>query len=136
MQLKRDTEYALRILMCAAKQTQNGITALEISRHTAVPVSITIRLCKKLADAKLMQAVSISKNTTGYLLCEEALNQTLYDVISIVEGHSELFAVFDKTTEMFSAGLQYFEDAEKKITCLLKQLTLRKLKDGFFEGER
>lgn len=133
MQLKRDTEYALRILMCVAGQKDGGITVLEISKHTAVPASITARLCQKMTDAGLMKSVSISKKSTGYLISEDALNKTLYDVISVVEGHSELFAVFDRTTEMFSAGLQYFEGTEEKFTDLLKQLTLQKLKDGFWK---
>lgn len=136
MQLKRDTEYALRILMCVAMQKDDGITALEISKRTAVPASITARLCQKMTDAKLMKSVNISKNSTGYLMSEGALDKTLYDVISVVEGHSELFAVFDRTTEMFSAGLKYFEGTEEKFTDLLKQLTLQKLKDGFFEENR
>lgn len=122
--------------MCVARQEDGRMTALEISKRTAVPASIAARLCQKMTDAKLMKSVDISKNSTGYLMSDGALNKTLYDVISAVEGHSELFAVFDRTTEMFSAGSQYFEGAEEKLTDLLKQLTLQKLKDGFFEEKR
>ena len=65
MQLKRDTEYALRILMCVARQEDGRMTALEISKRTAVPASIAARLCQKMTDAKLMKSVDISKNSTG-----------------------------------------------------------------------
>lgn len=58
MQLKRDTDYALRILLCVAKEnSQNGegMTAIELSKSVSVPAAITARLCRKLAEAKLLR---------------------------------------------------------------------------------
>ena len=132
MQLKRDTDYALRILLCIAKQEdidKNGMTISELSKGTSVPQTIAIRLCEKMKDAKLLNAAGTNENITLYSLHKGAINKTVFDVIRAIEGGINLFAVFDRSTELYASGKDYFEDTEQKLADSLKQKTIRGLNE-------
>lgn len=132
MQLKRDTDYALRLLLCISKQASdngNGITILELSKYTSVAPTIAVRICKKLRDAKLIKEGNANGSITSYILCKGALNKTVFDIIRVVEGNSNLFAVFDRTTELYFSAKDYFDDTELLLTNALKRMTIRDLKE-------
>ena len=127
MQLKRDTDYALRLLLCAAKQTcgkTSGISLQDLSKETMVPTTIANRLCLKMTDANLLRAATHSGKTKRYLLGKEVMNKTLYDV---VEEHNDIFAVFDRSTELFSSGGSYFQMVEQQLEGALNKVTLQHL---------
>lgn len=130
MQLKRDTDYALRLLLCAARQTcgkASGISLQDLSRETMVPTAIATRLCLKMTDADLLQPAVNSGKAKRYLLGKGAMNKTLYDVICAVEAHNDIFAVFDRSTELFSSGSSYFQRVEQELESALNKVTLRQL---------
>lgn len=130
MQLKRDTDYALRLLLCAAKQTcgkTSGISLQDLSKETMVPTTIANRLCLKMTDANLLRAATHSGKTKRYLLGKEVMNKTLYDVICVVEEHNDIFAVFDRSTELFSSGGSYFQMVEQQLEGALNKVTLQHL---------
>lgn len=115
MQLKRDTDYALRLLLCTARQTRentSGRSLQTLSKETHVPATIATRLCSRMEEADLLRIAYGSGKSKRYLLGEDAMNKTLYDVICAIEGHRDIFAVFDRTTELFSSGKAYFQIAE------------------------
>ncbi len=131
MQLKRDTDYALRLLLCAVKYAdqKNSITLFELCSRTAVPITIASRLCHKLSEAQLISEYIIG-GRAHYTVYDDALSKTLFDVIQAVEGNGSLFSVFDRSTEMFSCCRQYFQAAEQCLTDSLKGLTLQDLKNA------
>lgn len=130
MQLKRDTDYALRILLCVAKEnSQNGegMTAIELSKSVSVPAAITARLCRKLAEAKLLRAADLVNGGVRYSLRQGALKKTVLDVICAVEDQKNLFAVFDRSTELYSICKDYFDEVDQQLMELLKAMTIFEL---------
>lgn len=55
------------------------------------------------------------------------MNKTLYDVICVVEEHNDIFAVFDRSTELFSSGGSYFQMVEQQLEDALNKVTLQHL---------
>ena len=96
-----------------------------MSREAQVPLTIANRLCAKMVDAELLRTVNSAGNARGYLLSENTMSRTLYDVVCAIEGHSDLFAVFDQSTELFSNGQVYFQAAKGQFESALSKVTLR-----------
>lgn len=129
MQLKRDTDYALRILLFIAKQKSQdgaGVTIAELSKNTAVPTTITSRLCRKLSDAGFLDPVD---KCTKYTIPYSALKKTILDVICAVEGYGNLFAVFDPSTELYAICKDYFGQVNQQLENSLKSITVADLID-------
>lgn len=61
-----------------------------------------------MVDAELLRTVNSAGNARGYLLSENTMSRTLYDVVCAIEGHSDLFAVFDQSTELFPTDRSIF----------------------------
>lgn len=130
MQLKRDTDYALRILLCAVQKTRQDevwMTIPEISKQTSIPATITGRLCRKLTDAKLLQVMELTEDASRYAMYAidpASLHKSVFDVICVIEGRSDLFAIFNKSTELYSLCKEFFEDTDRNLTDSLKRMTL------------
>lgn len=130
MQLKRDTDYALRILLCVAKenaQNRAGMTANELSKSLSVPPTIIARLCRTLTAAKLLDASYPDSGGIKYDLRRGALQKTVLDVICAVEDHGDLFAVFDRSTELYSICKDYFDEVDQQLADSLKSMTISEL---------
>lgn len=130
MQLKRDTDYALRILLYAAKQnTTNGLgmTASEFGKNTSVPVTIAARLCRTLTDAEFLNATDSSEGCVRYALRQSALKKTILNVICAVEDQGDLFAVFDRSTELYAICKDYFNEVDQQFSDSLKSITIAEL---------
>lgn len=129
MQFKRDTDYALRILLCLAKQEELGtkLSVYDLSKETLVPATIASRLCKTMKEAKLVQAEKKSNGTIKYGMGKRMLNKTLYDVVQAIEGNINLFAVFDKRTELYVCCKDVFTDVGRQSVDVLKGITIRDL---------
>ena len=130
MQLKRDTDYALRLLLSLAKHThtgEEGVSVQTLSREAQVPITIANRLCSKMEQAKLLHAVHAPDKTANYLLGDDTLCKTLYDVVCAVEGLCDLFAVFDRTTDLFSDRQPLFQTTEQQFVGVLHSMTLQQL---------
>lgn len=130
MQLKRDTDYALRILLCAAKQDPEnkfGMTVPEFSKNTSVPVTIASRLCRNLADAKFLNVTDPSDGCVRYMLRQSAFKKTLLNVICAVEDHGDLFAVFDRATELYAICRDYFDKVNHQLSNSLNSITIAEL---------
>lgn len=132
MQLKRDVDYSLRLLLCVAKQKQSkskkkGLTALELSKNTAIPITIVSRLCNKMKEERLLKAQELSTNNIEYTIDRNILNKTLFDVIRAIEGYSGLFSVFDKSTVLYKHYQPYFEKIERQFEGSLEDITLKDL---------
>lgn len=130
MQLKRDTDYALRILLCAAKQNPAngvGMTASEFSKNTSVPVTIAARLCRILADAEFLNATGPREGCVRYTIRQSALKKTILNVICTVEDQGDLFAVFDRSTELYAVCKDYFNEVEQQFSDSLKSITIAEL---------
>ena len=125
MQLKRDTEYALRLLFGAAKYAgESGITLSELCKHTAVPRTIASRLCAKLVEAKLLNEKMIETKPV-YFACKDIYEKTLFDIVLATEETLNLFAVFDQSSEMYISCKSDFDLAQQKFANCLQQIKIR-----------
>lgn len=132
MQLKRDTDYALRIILYIVKQSEPEKTWLSIydlSKNTAVPPAIIARLCRSLAEAKILNVIPSTDKTVKFALRRGAMKKTVLDIIRAVEGHNDLFAVFNRSTELYSICKDYFDETEQQFTDSLDALTIMQLKE-------
>lgn len=106
MQLKRDTDYAIRILLVMAepalsKKELQGLDLKTICEKTSVPRQIAIRLCGLLSDAGFIKKEE-TDGSTIYIPESDLLEKTVLDIIDAVEGQSNLFAVFDRRAEIYT----------------------------------
>ena len=133
MQLKRDTDFALRLLLCVAEhgcKENDAIPLQTLSTRAKVPVTIAGRLCTKMVDSGLLQCVCKPGGARGYLPTASLCGKNLYDVICAIEGHDDLFAIFDKSTALFASGLKVFARADQKFVDAMKQVTLHQLMEN------
>ena len=106
MQLKRDTDYAIRILLVMAEPTLNKkelerLDLKSICEKTSVPRAIALRLCNLLSDAGFLKKEETDGNTI-YMSENDLSEKTVLDIIDAVEGQSNLFAVFDRRAEIYT----------------------------------
>lgn len=130
MQLKRDTDYALRILLCAAKQNsgnEHGMTASEFSKNTAVPLTIAARLCRKLTETEFLKTVNVNDHGVRYMIRQSALEKTVLNVICAMEEQGRLFAVFDRSTELYAVCKEYFDEVDRDLAGSLSAMTIGEL---------
>ena len=101
MQLKRDTDYALRILCCCVKETNpRGISLKQLCQEAVVPRTIAARLCRALTKEDILTE-NILNNHFFYAFNRKASDKSLYDIIRITEGSAGLFEVFDHSTQFY-----------------------------------
>lgn len=126
MQLKRDTDYAIRMLYCIGQEyfdedkTLWGTTITNLSRQSGVPKEIVRRICKRLEKAGFIECVSTEKKELAYIPTEGYQNQTLFNVIEAVEDTGQLFAVFGKNYQPYKTYGPKLETAQKKIEKILQ----------------
>lgn len=132
MQLKRDVDYSLRILLCIAKSKRiknenSGLTIFELSKLTSISPTIISRLCCEMENANLLKSVKTSAKTTEYSISKTILNKTLFDVVQAIEGQNTLFSVFDKSTDIYFHCKKYFEKIENQFKTSLDSVTIKDL---------
>ena len=127
MQLKRDTDYALRLMLGVAKYAgENGILLAELCRYASVPQTIAARLCSKLVKAGLLKD-NKANNQPLYFAGDNIQNKTLLDVVQVIEGTVDMFAVFDHSTELYACGKHEFALSERQLESSLSGISLKKL---------
>ena len=135
MQLKRDTDYALRILYCLklnnddrGADTTHGMTLTEIAAQTGTPKIVAGRVCENLKENGMIQMISEQEAAERvYASDGTLLNTTLLDVIEAVEGTGQLFAVFDKRSAVYKNCEMQIQNVQKRTDKVLARATLGKL---------
>ena len=135
MQLKRDIDYSLRILLYVVKQEEYnkkaiGMTVSELSKNATIPSTIVSRLSRKMNDMKLLKAAKTPEGNMRYTSYGNTAERTLLDVICAIEGHSSLFSVFDKSTAFYSCCKDCFEGIDQQFTDSLNSITIKHLSDA------
>ena len=126
MQLKRDTDFAMRTLYCLNQNNDTtdpdkpaGLSLSEISMQTGVPRPTLVRLCEKLEAYEIIHSLPEENNTDPiYYSGSALLNVSLLDVIVVIEGSGEIFSVFDHRSVVYSdcgCQLQRVQNSVEKI---------------------
>ena len=105
MQLKRDTDYAFRIVCCVSRLSEgedgaHAVTLLTIIRQTGVARRNAKRVCDYLSDSDVLKKQD-SGGVIAFSKGEAWKRASLLDVVSAVEGTADIFAVFDKKQQAF-----------------------------------
>lgn len=132
MQLKRDTDYAFRILLVMAESATDkefqGLKAKEICEKTDVPRQIVLRLCNLLSAMGFIKKDEADKSTI-YIPESDLPKKTLLDVIQVIEGQTNLFAVFDRRTEIYQRYGFMTESVNNILSNELSKITLQLVLD-------
>lgn len=127
MQLKRDTDYAIRIIwsVCRAKtEKDESIIISEICKQIGVARTIALRICNKLTEREILAADIAAKHEIKFTVSDKTKEKTLYDVVEAIEGSSELLAMFDKSFESYANCGELFDSLEETFNSKLKEKTL------------
>ncbi len=132
MQLKRDTEYAMQIMVCIAEtlskdRKEIGITETEILTKTGLPKFCFLRICGYLEEHHLIYRNT--KENGEPCLCpgESFWEQSLFSIAEAVEGNMQIFVIFPDKSHLIQAYGQVFRSTQQKIQHLLSEVTMASL---------
>jgi len=84
MQIKRETDYAIRCVYYLAGKEQDVVMMDEIAAEMEIPKSFAAKILQKLVRAGIVSSFQGIKG--GFRLARAADEITLYDVIRVIEG--------------------------------------------------
>lgn len=82
--VRRDTDYALRILTYMAENQGRVIPLSELSKKQKVPAEFLYKICRKLAIQEII--TSVRGKTGGYTLARDPKNISLRQIVDAVQG--------------------------------------------------
>lgn len=133
MQLKRDTEYALRILYCIGAQcpekdaVQRGLTVGEICARSGVPKLGVRRLCAILTGAQFLVCRTRENGDVFYLPGQDLRQTSLLQVVRITEPGTQLFAVFEKGSAFYKSTAIALQTCQTEVEKILSGVTIGSL---------
>ena len=135
MQLKRDTDYALRILFCLReKQAEDisrrtaGWTLPEMAATIGAPKLAVSRVCEKLSKAGLIRfCPAPERGGKKCLFPADLAGRSLLEVTRAVEDTGDIFAVFDAGTPMYQHCEGRLKEAQEQVKEALEGISLQRL---------
>jgi len=133
MQLKRDTDYALRIILCIgeswldSRADPDGLSLSEISLHTGVPKISVNRICGNLKDRMILSSGRTTEKSVSFYPCPAFFRLSLLDIIEASEDNVNLFALFDRTNRLYSAQTERLQRVQNDIESILSGTTVEDL---------
>lgn len=130
MQLKRDTDYLLRIALYLGERgtedTEAWSELREISRSTGIPHIV----CKRLTE--LMSENGMLDRRSGPLYRANAglMGSSMKDLICLTEDTVDVFAVFEKSYSRYRERAELFSSLEKKCEAVFGDVPVSALLNG------
>ena len=132
MQLKKDTDIALRILYCLYQNnsgndlgTARGLTLLEIATQTETPLIVIRRVCESLKARGIITLLSeFDSEEISYCASKELLEHSMLDVVEAIEGNCQIFAVFDQRSLLYRDCAKQIQKIQNKTETLLNNAKL------------
>ena len=136
MQLKRDTDYALRVLFCIQDNQEigrqaKGMRPSELSSRSGVPKLAIRRICEQLSDGDILQYRVVSavrgkaKEERAYYSRDGFAGITLLDVVETMEGTGKIFSVFDQQSPMYGKCEEQILAVQDKAEQTLRSVSLK-----------
>ena len=132
MHLKRDTEYALRIMTCMAEHLKKnrkaaGISSSCVIAETDISLITFNRICNCLEEKKLILKKSREEGDKWLYPGNDFWKQSIFTIGKAVEGNMELFVVFDKNAHFTQTYGNRLEEIQKNLEQVLLKTTLEEL---------
>ena len=132
MQLKRNSDYLLRIVFFLAKNRINNseklyFSAKEICRMCCLPYAITLGILTQLIERKLV-CMTEDDTVHKYRAEIQLLDSTLYDILIITERTMDVFDLFDPKNKQYQHIVRLFSTIEKECEGAFKK-TIRQITD-------
>ena len=133
MQLKRETEYALRILFRVVENGNGvdgppaGLNLLEICTDTGVPRTAAQRICEQCEAAGLLRSELTANRERQYFPGQALDSESLGGVIALMENGTNLFAVFDRGSAMYRSQGRRFEEIQTSVQKILGNIKISDL---------
>ncbi len=84
MRIKRETDYAIRIVLYMSQNNKKIYSVKEISQKTLIPKEFLSKIIQKLKKEKILKSIRGIKG--GYSLIKKPEEISLLDIILIFEG--------------------------------------------------
>ncbi len=124
MHLKKDTEYALQIMHYFANHDNEVVNTQNICKLSRIPLVKVKRICNLLASEKVIDKVLVSPES--YSSNEQTTTTNLLTIIAIIEGQTDLFATFDRESQLYQEMGTVFESASRALTAMLATIDIEK----------
>ena len=136
MNLKKDTEYALRILSCLYNSgcvaipfnSKKGMSLYDLCIKTGIPRISLQRVCEKLKAKDLIAYIRADDNhSIRYQTIKDIEYCSLLSVIEALERQCRMFLLFDQKTAYYHDNRHVFKGIDERYrrffdTILLKEL--------------
>jgi len=84
MQIKRETDYAIRCVYYLAGKEQDMVMMDEVAKEMIIPRSFAAKILQKLVHAGIVESFQGIRG--GFRLARKSNEITLYDVLQAIEG--------------------------------------------------
>ena len=123
MRLNRSTDYAIRVVLCLAKE-ERAISSSKLSKMVGVSSRYLLQIGARLRGAGLIETVYGPNG--GLVLLKPAEEISLYDIITVMERDSALFYPY-KAARSFEALLTAYGNVEEIWIRSLQEVTIASL---------
>ena len=144
MQLKRDTEYAMRIMVYIAEslkknENRTGAPSSDVIANTGIPMITFNRICGRLADNGMIRK-DIGDDGEKWLYPGDRFwEESILSIGEAVEGNMKIFAIFDKNSYLLQSYGKKLLETQSSLDQILSGITLASLvadgQDGHLKTE-
>ena len=132
MQLKRDTEYAMRIMVYIAEHLKQsgkrtGTPSSTVIANTGIPMVTSNRICSRLEDTGMIRK-EISKDGEKWLYPGNGFwEQSILSIGEAVEGNMKIFVIFDKNSSLSQSYGKKLQETQNSLDYILSKTTLESI---------
>lgn len=130
MHITLETDYAIRIVDCLARQTQR-MGAQAVADQCNVTLRFALKILRKLVGTGILRSYKGVQG--GYEIAKDPADITLYDVIETIEGPYYLNRclqndhVCTRTSKALCPYHEVFLDISNKVQVQLKSITIEQM---------
>lgn len=130
MYFKRDTDYAIRIILSLAKAKKNGVPGLmlrEICHETNTPMAAARRMLGILTENKIVCLFEQQGRGGIYYLGKKPDEINIMDIFRTVETNADILGNFEKDNIIYRQYSELLPYIERSIYKQFENLTIKKI---------
>ena len=132
MQLKRDTEYAMRIMVYIAehlkqKGKRTGTPSSNVIANTGIPIVTFNRICGRLEDSGMIRK-EVGEDGEKWLYPGNGFwEQSILSIGEAVEGNMKILVIFDKNSSLSQSYGKKLQETQNSLDYILSKTTLESI---------